>query len=466
MGAKVLVSHPSAATRARWVGALRRGGHDAEGVDPPDLAGRLRPGTEVVVVGDERSSGAIALCEEVAARAEDVAWIPAAPSPGVQDALRALRAGACAFVATDAADVERRVRDAVGGVLEDRYIRATLAELESADPEASGTLLGVSAAMREVRARIPPMARAGANVLLVGETGTGKELAARALHRASGRQGRFVAVNCSALVEGLLESELFGHEKGAFTGATRRQPGLFARADGGTLFLDEIGTMPLALQAKLLRVLERRTVRAVGSDRELPVDVRLLAATNADLGHEVRRGRFRSDLLYRLDVLRLDLPALRERTEDVLPLAYAFLRREAGASGKPVVGLTHGAARRLLRYDWPGNVRELEACIQRAVVFAALDRVTERDLPDRVGPRYRERRRRLPSEELVPLEVVECAHLARVMREADGNKSRAARMLDIDRKTLYRKLRQHGLMDLAGDDSQIDGEPFPEEDTI
>jgi len=284
-------------------------------------------------------------------------------------------------------------------------------------------------------------------VLVRGESGTGKELVAQALHKRGRRTaGPFVAVNCAAMPETLLESELFGHARGAFTDAKSARTGLFVQADHGTLFLDEIGTMPLGLQPKLLRALQQRTVRPVGSDTEVPFDVRLVAATNADLEAAVEAGTFREDLFFRINVIPIEVPPLRRRGNDVLLLAQRFLEEFASQAQKPVRGLTSAAAEKLLGYSWPGNVRELRNCIERAVALTRFEQLTVEDLPDKVRDAKRPAVLLAADDpsELVPMEEVERRYILRVLEAAGGNKASAARILGLDRKTLYRKLERWG----------------------
>lgn len=244
----------------------------------------------------------------------------------------------------------------------------------------NGPIVGKSHAMEQVMRLVQRVASAPSSVLVTGESGTGKEMIARALHEAGERRAQaFVAINCAALPEALLESELFGHEKGAFTGAERRKDGLFRTADGGTLFLDEIGELPLALQVKLLRALQERRIRPVGGDEERPVDVRVVAATNRDLEHEVQQGRFREDLYYRLNVINLHLPPLRERPEDIPPLAEHFLAKHGRSQGKQL-SFTPEALRCILGRSYKGNVRELENVVERAVTLALGEQITAADL--------------------------------------------------------------------------------------
>jgi DNA-binding NtrC family response regulator len=294
---------------------------------------------------------------------------------------------------------------------------------------------------------IDRVADSDTSVLITGESGTGKEVAARALH-ARGRRhsGPFVAINCAAMPEALLESELFGHVRGAFTDAKTSRSGLFVKADGGTLFLDEVGELPLTLQPKLLRALQERTVRPVGGEAEVAFDARIVAATNRDLELAVEEGRFREDLYYRLNVIGLELPPLRARGNDVLLLAQRFLEHFATRSGKRVVGLSPAVAQRLLAYSWPGNVRELQNCIERAVALTAYEQLTVEDLPDRIRD-YRAPNPQTQSQdvsELVSLEEMERRYIQRVLETVGGSRTLASRILGVDRKTLYRKLgRRH-----------------------
>jgi DNA-binding NtrC family response regulator len=289
----------------------------------------------------------------------------------------------------------------------------------------------------EILKRVAPMP---STVLIEGESGTGKELAARAIHEFSGRSGSFVPVNCGAITAELLESELFGHVKGAFTGAHLSREGLFTYANGGTLFLDEIGEMPLSMQAHLLRSLEERTIRPVGSNREMPIDVRIIAATNRDLGSEVEQGRFREDLYYRLNVLSLRMPALRERREDIGLLAIHFIQTLASELGVEAPQLEERALDRLLDYDWPGNVRELKNVIERSLLLNQSPSLCITGTEIQSGDR-----RAQQSETSLQLEAVEKRHILKVLDLHSGNKSAAARVLGISRKTLERKAQTWGI---------------------
>jgi two-component system response regulator HydG len=313
---------------------------------------------------------------------------------------------------------------------------------------AHSSIIGESAAMREVWDLVQRVAETDAAVLITGESGTGKELVARAVHDKSARSaGPFVAINCAALPEALLESELFGHKKGAFTDAKTTRRGLFLEASQGTLFLDELGEMPLGMQAKLLRALEEHKVRPVGGDAEIPFDARIVTATNRDLESRVQERLFREDLYYRVNVVHVALPPLRSRGHDVLLLAQAFVERFAKRHGKAVTGLSPEAAEKLLSYAWPGNVRELANSIERAVALARFAEITVEDLPPKIRD-YKQNHVLLASSdpsELLTLEDVEGRYIQRVMEAVAWNKTTATRVLGIDRSTLYRKLERYGI---------------------
>jgi two-component system response regulator HydG len=283
-------------------------------------------------------------------------------------------------------------------------------------------------------------------VLIEGETGTGKELVARALHAAGPRRtGPFVAINCGAVPANLLESELFGHVRGAFTGAVAPRVGLLVKASGGTLLLDEIGDMPLEMQTKLLRSLQERKVRPVGSNEERSFDARILAATHRDLEAEVAASRFREDLFYRINVVKIEVPSLRARGGDILALAAHFLRRSAERSKKGAMILSPQVAALLLAYDWPGNVRELENCIDRAVALARFDHISAEDLPEKIVASRTTASvvSAGESDEILTLDELDRRYIARALRLLDGNKARAAILLGLDRRTLYRRLEKY-----------------------
>lgn len=309
-------------------------------------------------------------------------------------------------------------------------------------------IIGSSPAMIQVMENLAMLAPSEATVLITGESGTGKELVARAIHaNSSRRNGPFVAVNCAALTETLLESELFGHERGAFTGADKRREGRFLLADKGTIFLDEIGETSAAMQAKLLRVIQERTFERVGGQSTIQVDVRILAATNRDLQAEVEAGRFRADLYYRINVVNLALPALRERVEDIPILAQHFLDHLARKNRKAVKGFTPSAMNCLLKYSWPGNVRELENAVERAVVLLTGDFVSEREMPPHLACREPVISEPVQAQFVagMSLDDIEKMAISETLRAFDGNKSETARRLGITRKTLQAKLQRYGL---------------------
>ena len=311
-------------------------------------------------------------------------------------------------------------------------------------------LIGQSPVMLKFQELLARVAPTDVWVLLTGENGTGKELVARAIHNQSQRKdGPWVAVNCAALTESLLESELFGHEKGAFTGADKRRDGRFLQADGGTLFLDEIGEISLLMQVKLLRAIQQREIQRVGGDATLKVDVRIVAATNRNLLDEVAAGRFREDLYYRLNVVSIQVPSLQERSEDIPLLAEHFLKVFGERNRKDVKGFTPKAMDMLIKYPWPGNVRELENAVERAVVLLFGSYVSERELPLAVTQAYEQEDDTEPSALSVPLEGatledVEREAILRMLDSVGDNKSEAAKRLGISRKTLHTKLKRYG----------------------
>jgi two-component system, NtrC family, response regulator AtoC len=394
-----------------------------------------------------RGMNGLELCERIVANHPDVPVVVITAFGSLETAVAAIRAGAYDFV-TKPVKI-----DALALVLERAVqhgsLRQEVKRLRQmvVDTQRFQEVLGESPVMRRVHELLNRIAEADSSVLITGESGTGKEVVAKALHRRGRRSEQpFVAVNCAAMPETLLESELFGHARGAFTDARSAHTGLFVQADGGTLFLDEIGDLPLTLQPKLLRALQERTVRPVGGTEEVPFDVRLIASTNRDLETAVEEGRFREDLFFRINVIHVTLPPLRARGTDVLLLAQHFLAHYAAAAGKRVTGLTPVAAERLLSYTWPGNVRELRNCMERAVALTQYEQLTVDDLPEKIQA-YRRSHVLVASDnpaELVPLEEVERRYIVRVMEAVGGNKTLAAQVLGIGRKTLYRKLEEYG----------------------
>jgi two-component system response regulator HydG len=408
----------------------------------------LMTGEFDVVVTDlnMRGMNGIELCERIAANRPDVPVVVITAFGSLETAVAAIRAGAYDFI-TKPIEMQALVL-ALQRAVQHRTLREEVTRLRRVVSEASrfGELLGTSAAMRKLYALLERIADTDASVLVTGESGTGKELVARALH-ARGRRhsGPFVALNCAAMPETLLESELFGHARGAFTDARAPRTGLFVKASGGTLFLDEVADLSPALQPKLLRALQERRVRPVGGDEEIPFDVRLVCATNQDLEAAVEEQRFREDLYFRINVIQVALPPLRARGGDVLLLAQHFLDHHAARAGKRVTGIAPAAAERLVAYPWPGNVRELQNCIERAVALTGFERIAVEDLPEKVRA-YRRSHVLVAGDdpsELVSLEEVERRYILRVMEAVGGSKTLAAQVLGIGRKTLYRKLEQY-----------------------
>jgi two-component system response regulator HydG len=312
--------------------------------------------------------------------------------------------------------------------------------------EGSGQFLGKSAAMRQVFDLVERVSKVSANVLVTGESGTGKERVARAIHELGPRaQKPFVAINCTAIPETLLESELFGHAKGSFTGAIARKRGLFEEADGGTLFLDEIGDLNVSLQAKLLRVIQEKKIRPVGDNTTRDVDVRIIAATHKDLKGAIKSGLFREDLFYRLSVIPIAIPPLRDRPEDIPLLAEHFLKRAAAANRVQVRGFSPAAMARLMKMRWEGNVRELENLVERLVVLSEGALIEEKDVPNQ-GEVTVEGFFRSATQDLPTIDQLEARYMRLVLERTAGKKDKAAQILGINRRTLYRKEREYGFV--------------------
>jgi two-component system response regulator HydG len=426
-----------------------RGFSTASFTSAPQALAALQQDDADVVLTDVRMPGTngIDLCQQIASLRPDIPVLVMTAFGSLETAVAALRAGAYDFITKPvemdllAVSLNRAVRH---HQLQQQVRRLT----ETVDRAAHfGDVLGDSPAMQAIYRQLVQVAPTDTSVLLTGESGTGKELVARWLHRKSRRgSGPFVAVSCAALPETLLESELFGHAKGAFTDARHDRKGLFVQAEGGTLFLDEVGELPSAMQVKLLRALEERAVRPVGSNQEVPFDVRLISATNRDLEHAVQENEFREDLYYRVNVIQIELPPLRARGADVLLLAQHFLGVYAASMGRAVKGISPAAAERLLAYNWPGNVRELRNVIERAVALTQHDHLVIDDLPEKVC-NYHSRQVVIdgtdPSQ-LISLEELERNYVRQVLEATGGNRTLAARILGLDRKTLYRRLRDAG----------------------
>lgn len=403
-----------------------------------------------VVVTDlsMKEMNGLTLCDRIVANRPDVPVVVVTAFGSFETAVAAIRAGAYDFI-TKPLDIDHLTLT-LDRAVRHHALRQEVMRLRQA-VSLSGhrfeDLLGTSPAMEVLHDLLERVAETESSVLVTGESGTGKEVVARALHRRGRRRdGPFVAVNCAAMPETLLESELFGHARGAFTDAKAAHTGLFVQASGGTLFLDEIGDMPLGLQPKLLRALQERRVRPLGGDAEIPFDIRLITATNRDIETAAEEHRFREDLFFRINVIHVDLPPLRARGNDILLLAQHFLKTQAQNTGRPVLGISSGAAEKLLAYAWPGNVRELQNCLERAVALTRYQDIAVEDLPERVRA-YRSSELVIATDnpqELVPMEEIERRYILRVLDSVGGSRGRAAKILGYDRKTLYRKLERYG----------------------
>ncbi|HEY1551459.1 MAG TPA: sigma-54 dependent transcriptional regulator [Kofleriaceae bacterium] len=441
----ILVVDDDADTATLACDALRKRGFDATPIDSGEACLRRLQQTAVDIVVSDVDLGAgmtgIALCKQIADTFTDTLPIIITGSTEIATAIAAIQAGAYDYV-TKPLKVDV-LAIAVGRALEYLGLLRELRQLRQHSSSPQHGVVGTSPAIRQTLDVVARVAASDVTVLITGESGTGKELVARALHDQSPRHDApFVAINCAAMPAPLLESELFGHVRGAFTDARDSRAGLFIQAGAGTILLDEIGEMPMEMQVKLLRVLQERTVRPVGGDVEVPVKARVVTATNRDLEHEVEEKRFREDLFYRINVVPIAVPPLRSRTSDILPLAQFFLDRIAKRTKKQVEAISPAAARLLLDYDWPGNVRELENCMERAVALSKLSEITIDDLPATLTEQR-------PGElviasaspsELLTLDQVERRYVRQVLAATNGNKTHAAKVLGIDRRSLYRRL--------------------------
>ena len=446
----ILIVDDDSAHRAMLRTVLRGWGYATEEADDGDTAvEKVKERAYDAVLSDVRMArmDGISAIREILRHNPSIPVLVMTAWQSVETAVAALRLGAYDYLEKPL-DFEL-LHLTLERALNHTRLAAENRELREYISENPSGILGRSARMRELVEMVPTEA----TVLITGESGTGKERVARAIQEASARRDKpFVTVNCAALTESLLESELFGHEKGAFTGADKRREGRFRQADGGTLFLDEIGELPLLLQAKLLRALQQGEVQRVGSDTPIIVDVRVIAATNRNLREEVNEGRFREDLYYRLNVIGVEVPPLRERREDIPLLATAFLERFALANRKEIKGFTPQAMDALLKYGWPGNVRELENAVERAAILCLGDYVSERELPLAVSNALKNgdepsadagQPAAEPESVGMTLDELERAAILRTLQETGDNKSEAARRLGITRATLHNKLRRY-----------------------
>jgi DNA-binding NtrC family response regulator len=379
----------------------------------------------------------------------------------IETAIAAIREGAFDYTTKPFKLSEFIVTVARALRFRDLYLDNTRLKEEIGRSHSFAKIIGKSPGMHEVFDLIKRVAPATANVLISGESGTGKERVARAIHDQGPRKNRnFVAINCTAIPEALLESELFGHAKGSFTGAIGKKRGLFEEADGGTIFLDEIGDMNLSLQSKLLRVIQERKIRAVGDNVDREVDVRIIAATHKDLKQAIRNGGFREDLYYRLSVIPVVIPPLRHRREDIPLLADHFLKKYAAANGARVKGFTPEAMSTLASLPWEGNVRELENVIERAVVLARGDQIDTKDLPTAAQGDIESFFASAQTGTLPTLDEIEKRYMRFILDKTGGKKEKAAQILGVNRRTLYRKEREYGFVDA---DTNEDAETSAEE---
>ena len=408
----------------------------------------IRGGSHDIVLTDVRMPQVSGIDILTAAREQDpmTPVILMTAQASLQTAIQAVNSGAFYYIQKpfsndDLITILRRACEFRAVRVENRQLKQ---EIRRRDKSASVRPIGKSRRFMETLKLAEHVAPTDSTVLIQGESGTGKEVVARYIHDLSNRSdGPFLSINCGALPESLLESELFGHVKGSFTGAVRDKQGLFAAARGGTFFLDEVGEMPASLQVKLLRVLQEREVIPVGATEAIPVDVRIIAATNRDLEEEIRRGNFRSDLFYRLNVIALQLPALRERRDDLLLLLENFLQRLGDESRSEPKALSQEALDAVMVYEWPGNVRELENALEHAGVLSRGPLIEPQHLPERITKRRKEPLVAERSYKNPTLEVIERAYIMWVLQAEGGNKTRAAEVLGIDPSTLYRKLARY-----------------------
>jgi two-component system response regulator HydG len=458
-GTKVLLVEDNSDAREAWSTLISSWGYQVESAEDGECALQLIEGSQPqILLLDLRlpKKDGLAVLREIRTKGLDLPTIVISGEGEIEDAVQSIKLGAYDYLRkpVDPHHLEvllNNLRAHLSVSKENQILRRRLMEAGELGP-----LVGQSLAMRRVMALIEQVAPSSASVVIVGESGTGKELAARTIHDVSPRaSGPYIAINCAALPETLMESELFGHERGAFTGADRRREGCFELATGGTLLLDEIGEMKPELQAKLLRVLEERKLRRLGGSAEISVDVRVLAATNRNLELQLREGKFREDLYYRLNVFTIQLPTLRERPEDLPTLIEHFLRQLTPSAGKQVVGIEAECLELLKSQRWPGNVRQLRNVIERALIVTRGPMISVTDLPAEIKPGDGQRST-LDVHVGMSLSAVKRELVLQTLNLTGGNKVKAAEILGVSIKTLYNNLKDYQVGRMAGDESTND----------
>lgn len=445
---KVLIVDDEKVIRDSFSRVLLKEGYVVEAVESGRLA--LERAAEEpfdIVVLDLKMPGldGMETLRELKEKDPDVVSVMITGYPTIESAVQAVKLGAYDYLTKPCSPEELRIVMARAAErrklsFENEQLRRRLEASAISEP-----IIGESKAMRLIMGISRKVASTESTVLITGESGTGKELVARAIHQLSPRKEKeFVAVDCNALVESLLESELFGHVKGSFTGAISTKHGLFELANGGTFFFDEVGNLSPNIQSKLLRAIQEREVKPVGGNQRIKVNVRIIAATNQNLMEAIAQKTFREDLFYRLSVVPVHLPPLRERKEDIPLLVQHFIQRYNRKRKKPVAGITPAAMEMLMKYNWPGNVRELENTIERAMILEEGEMITPKSLPW-LFLREPAEKAAASSKRLVSLEELEKEHIEFVLQQTAGHKSRAAKILGIDRKTLYQKVQKYHL---------------------
>ncbi len=446
----ILVVDDDALVNEFFSAVLTKLGHEVQTASSGEAALPLIQNIEFdVIMSDVKMPGmsGIELLDKIKVEAPEAVVMMITAHGTVKDAVDAMKKGAFDYILKPVLpdELEISLNKALGHrqlIIENRILRSEIRSRYN-----FGNIVGADKQLLALLEDLASAAKSRSTILIRGESGTGKELIARAIHYNSPRkQGPFVKLNCAALPEGLIESELFGHEKGAFTHAVKQNSGRFELADGGTLFLDEVSEIPTSIQAKLLRVIQEREFERVGSGQTIKVDVRLVATTNRNLEEEIAAGRFRQDLFYRLNVIPLTLPPLRKRPNDIPMLADHFIRKFNEENQRQVKGVTEKAMKLLLGYHWPGNIRELENYIERAVVLCKSDRLTEADLPSHLALGELARHSTIAADSILPLAEMEKLMILKALEGFDGNRTKAAEALGITTRTLRNKLHEYGMM--------------------